>query len=186
MLCIVKNKTMRGFPVTKLILIEGIPGSGKTTIAQKISERYLNKGVPVNLYLEGPGHPVDLGWHACFPIQEYESTLKQYGAYRDEIERNAIFDGEYVLIPFTKVQDNGHLLSLWEDYDVYGGHKRVSDKVACRLTCNRMKAFAVREKDSDAINIFEAAVFQGNINKLMMWENADTDKIIVQMNELCN
>lgn len=35
----------------RLILIEGIPGSGKTTIANKLKEHLVNKGVNVKLYV---------------------------------------------------------------------------------------------------------------------------------------
>lgn len=36
---------------TKLIMVEGIPGSGKSTFAQKIAEFFKNKNVLVNLFL---------------------------------------------------------------------------------------------------------------------------------------
>ena len=37
----------------RLILVEGIPGSGKTTISKKIRDYLMNKGLDVILYNEG-------------------------------------------------------------------------------------------------------------------------------------
>ncbi len=49
---------------TKLILIEGIPGSGKSTIAQKTGEYLSARGLKTKVYAEGQLHPVDLAWCA--------------------------------------------------------------------------------------------------------------------------
>ena len=45
---------------SKLILVEGIPGSGKSTFAQKIADCYSTRGPKTNLYTEGDYHPADL------------------------------------------------------------------------------------------------------------------------------
>ena len=133
--------------MTKLILIEGIPGSGKTTFAKKIAERYRNIGQQVNLYLEGPGHPVDLGWYACFTVLQYNELLNTCNLYRNDIERVAIIDGGYVLIPFSLIQtDDENLSKQWNDFDVYNGSKRIADDIALRLLCNRWRIFCEQEK----------------------------------------
>jgi len=49
----------------KLILVEGIPGSGKTTFARKIAEWYQHRGLTVNLFTEGQSHPPGRPWLEC-------------------------------------------------------------------------------------------------------------------------
>jgi len=41
-------------------MVEGIPGSGKSTFAQKIEEFYTKHNLKANLYNEGSFHPADL------------------------------------------------------------------------------------------------------------------------------
>ena len=79
--------------MTKLILIEGIPGSGKTTIAQKVAERYRNRSRSVNLYLESEAHPADLGWSACVPAKQYNGILEKYPALHKKLESFEVYDG---------------------------------------------------------------------------------------------
>ncbi|WP_017417227.1 zeta toxin family protein [Clostridium tunisiense] len=46
----------------KLILVEGIPGAGKTTTARRIKKRLISEGKNVILYEEGMSHPADMAW----------------------------------------------------------------------------------------------------------------------------
>ncbi|WP_018753592.1 hypothetical protein [Paenibacillus sanguinis] len=57
---------------TRLILVEGLPGSGKTMTAQMIHQLYEETGWPSRLFLEGNGeHPADYEGVA------YKEQLKQ-------------------------------------------------------------------------------------------------------------
>jgi thymidylate kinase len=52
---------------TKLILIEGLPGSGKSTTAGMAAEILKQKGIETNLFLEGNlDHPADYDGVAFF------------------------------------------------------------------------------------------------------------------------
>lgn len=48
----------------KLILVEGIPGAGKTTTARRIKKKIMSEGKNVILYEEGMSHPADMAWNA--------------------------------------------------------------------------------------------------------------------------
>ncbi|MGM0421058.1 MAG: hypothetical protein ACQEQG_08650 [Bacillota bacterium] len=80
---------------TKLILIEGLPGSGKTTTARITQEILREKGVASKLYLEGNlDHPADYDGVAYFSEPEFqqlvdkfredESILKEYTVKKPE------------------------------------------------------------------------------------------------------
>jgi len=73
---------------SKLILVEGIPGSGKTTIAKKISAYFRDMGVNTITYAEGEAHPADLGWIACIPIERYNYLLAYYPQFSEDIKTN--------------------------------------------------------------------------------------------------
>jgi len=73
---------------SKLILVEGIPGSGKTTTANKIVAYYRDNGVNATAYIEGDAHPADLGWIACIPQEHYNSLLARYPQLAEDIKVN--------------------------------------------------------------------------------------------------
>lgn len=60
---------------SRLILVEGIPGAGKTTIARKIKEKLIEEGKDVILYEEGVSHPADMAWNAYLKKEEYDDFI---------------------------------------------------------------------------------------------------------------
>ncbi|MBN2884106.1 MAG: hypothetical protein JXN10_11300, partial [Clostridia bacterium] len=46
-----------GGVMNRLILLEGIPGSGKTTYARRLEEYFTENGLRAKCYLEGENHP---------------------------------------------------------------------------------------------------------------------------------
>ena len=51
--------------MNKLIIIEGLPGSGKTTLAKMIYQRVSSFSSDVRIFVEGDLHPADMAWCAC-------------------------------------------------------------------------------------------------------------------------
>ena len=47
----------------RLILIEGIPGSGKSTLSARLETWLKDQGIAARLYSEGDAHPADLACH---------------------------------------------------------------------------------------------------------------------------
>ena len=62
---------------SRLILVEGIPGAGKTTTARKIKEKLIDEGKEAILYEEGMSHPADMAWNACLKEDEYNDFIKK-------------------------------------------------------------------------------------------------------------
>lgn len=67
----------------RLILVEGIPGSGKTTLANKIKDYLENKGLTAVLFNEGDAHPADLSWQAYLTTDEYNQLLLDYPDHKE-------------------------------------------------------------------------------------------------------
>lgn len=94
----------------KLIMVEGLPGSGKTTTSIKIGEYLTQKlssdtEMTVRVYQEGDLHPTDMAWCACVPMEELETIYRHYPDYREAIERNMniekIGGQDFALIAYT-------------------------------------------------------------------------------------
>lgn len=168
---------------TKLILIEGIPGSGKSTIARKIAGWYEERSITVNLYIEGQSHPADLGWNACVPPTEYGDILRRYGELREDIEKHTVFEGDTAIVAYTQVKTGDRVFyDDMERYEVYDG--RVTDEVFYNLHYGRWRAFAAAAAVKDELNIFECAFLQNHVNELVFWRNADEGEVIKHHNRL--
>ena len=62
-------------------LVEGIQGSGKSTLVRKLSEKHPS----CTAVMEGDYSPIELAWCALMPKKEYEAVLGKYNSIRDEI-----------------------------------------------------------------------------------------------------
>jgi hypothetical protein len=167
----------------KLILIEGIPGSGKSTFARRIAEWYRNRGTAVNLYIEGQSHPADLGWNACVPIAEYGVILRRYERLKDEIARNTVFEDDTAIVAYTLIKtDDRDFYKELESFEVYDG--RAPDERFCKLHYDRWRSFGQNAAGSEERNIFECAFLQNHVNEFLFWRDAGEDAIIEHHNRL--
>ena len=169
--------------MTKLILIEGIPGSGKTSFAKKTAEWYKDRGMTVNLFIEGQKHPADLGWNACVPIGLYHQILDKYAPLREEIEAQTVFEDETAIVAYTQVKTNNrNFYNELEAFEVYDG--RAPDEVFYKLHYERWRKFGRSATDKNERNIFECAFMQNHVNELLFWRNVDEAEIIKHQNRL--
>jgi len=168
---------------TKLIMVEGIPGSGKSTFAQKIADYYKNKDIAVNLFNEGQAHPADLAWSACVPLGSLNNLLFKYSELESEIRKNMSINGDYAIIAYTQVKtDNREFYKELENYEVYDN--RVDFDVFCNLIYSRWSAFGKQAVEKDILNIFECAFFQNHINELQNYQLANKTDIERHLNKL--
>jgi len=168
---------------TKLIMVEGIPGSGKSTFAQKITEYYKNKGVNVNLFNEGDAHPADLAWSACVPLNLLDTLLLKYSEIENDIRKNMSIDGDYAIISYTQVKTNNNAFyKELESYEIYDN--RVAFDIFCDLIYSRWQAFGKQALKKDELNIFECAFLQNNVGELMNFQLANKNEIQKHLNKL--
>ncbi|GGH16369.1 hypothetical protein [Paenibacillus segetis] len=93
----------------KLVIVEGLPGSGKSTHAKWVQELLMEKGIDARLFAEGNlDHPADYDGVACFEQDEYNNLLLEYPSSNEIIEERTIKQGQYRLIPYRKMlEENG-------------------------------------------------------------------------------
>jgi hypothetical protein len=164
-------------------MVEGIPGSGKSTFAKKTAEFYTKRGLRTNLYNEGDYHPADLAWNACIPIGKLESVLSPYADFRDEINKNIHIEDGYAIISYTQIKtENQTFYKDMESYEVYDN--RVPFEVFETLHHKRWEAFGKYAKSKNELTVFECAFLQNHISQLMMWQLADVEIIIQHLNKL--
>lgn len=151
----------------RLVLVEGLPGSGKTTISKKISE-YMSAKRKTNLYQEGDGHPADLAWCACIPFEKLDFIYKKYPTYQQHIESCMYIEDGFVVVPYTQfsIEDNA-FFQLMESYEVYDS--RVGFETFSKLHMTKWKRFEELSEKSDDLTVFECAFLQNHINELLLF-----------------
>lgn len=157
---------------TKLIMIEGIPGSGKSSFARRAAAHYAKRGRQTRLYNEGDAHPADLAWNACIPLAEREQTLAPYAVLRPEIDRQTRIEDGYAIIAYTQVQtQDKSFFAAMEGYEVYD--RRVPYETFAGLHRKRWQAFGKRAEIEDELTIFECALLQNHVTELLLWHLLD-------------
>lgn len=168
----------------KLIIIEGIPGSGKTTTAKLIEEHYRSIGKKVKKYQEGDLHPVDLAWCAVMTEHEYDHALKMCDEVVDNIKRHTKKSGDKYIVAYTKIglpMKDPRITTLFEPKEVYGA--RVDKDTFIRIHRSLWNEFFSSTHDED-IAIFECTFLQNHVVELMLTYNCDEKTIIKEVTAL--
>lgn len=170
----------------RLILVEGIPGSGKTTISKKIKNHLVSKGLEVLLYNEGDMHPADMAWNALLNMDEYNNIIDEYKTHEKIIKENSIFEDDYVILAYTKLgfhRKQNKLMNFLEEREIYDG--RVSADTFKQIHLKRWKKFGEEMKENkNKIVIFECSFLQNHVNELLAIHDKDFDYIRDYLNEL--
>ena len=170
---------------TKLVLFEGIPGSGKTTLTKKTYDYLSSKDLECRHYLEGGLHPVDLVWCAYLTLDEYYALLEEYPQYADSIIQSAQIEEHSAVIAYLQMKThNEELMAYLQSKEIFDG--RLNTEHFCDLFIKRFKQFAAKNAGRDAIQLFDCAVLQNQINELLCFHNVDHTFIVNHIHNLMN
>lgn len=176
---------------SRLILVEGIPGAGKTTTARKIKEKLIDEGKEAILYEEGMSHPADMAWNACLKEDEYNDFIKKCSEMWEgskksiskeelisRIQRQTRIEDNNVILAYTKIDfPEDCYWSLIGDVaskEICDGRKSLDEFRDIHL--RRWSKFADQALLNDNIYIFECAFLQNHIFELLgVYEKSDEE-----------
>ncbi|MGG1661287.1 hypothetical protein [Brevibacillus sp. NRS-1366] len=157
---------------TKLILVEGTWGAGKTTTATFIQNTLEQRKIKSRLYTEGClDHPVDPDHVSCFSHAGYDEILESYPDESEQIRKMTYRIGSYFLIPFLKMKrKNEHVIpeELWarlQSSDIYNGD--LSQYLHCKVVLELWDHFATVQHEKDEVIVLECCFLQNPVVTLM-------------------
>lgn len=147
--------------------IEGLQGSGKSTLVRKLSEKYTD----YMAICEGDYSPIELAWCAYVDKATYEVLLEKYNTIRSEIEKMSFEEDDHMIICYTKIiTDVSGFHKDLEQYEIYNG--RVSKARFREIVLRRFQNWYGDE------NIFECSIFQNIVEDMILFQNCSDEEII--------
>jgi len=167
-----------------IIFIEGVSGIGKSTTVNKLGDELRNFGYTVKCHNEGdPDNPLHLCWAAYLEIHEYENLLLAYPVFAEELSKNIIYRGEYILLRYQLRRTPLYSKELTDElykreFCFNPANAVVPLSKFTEVFANLWKKYA----DSDDINIdyaiFDASLVSHMTNDLIRNYNASENELI--------
>ena len=147
--------------------IEGLQGSGKSTLVQKMSERKPN----CIAIREGEYSPIELSWCAYMAEKTYQEKLDHYSDMHKMIEEKTYSEGNKKIVCYTKIKtaNRGFYKDL-EQYEIYNNRVPYDDFKSIILS-------RYRTWNQDHM-IFECSLFQNIVEDMILFRCASNDEIM--------
>ncbi len=174
---------------SKLVLIEGLPGFGKTTTAQLVHEILTEMNIKSQLFLEGNlEHPADYDGVACFKKYEFDELLSTHEKFRDLLSNRMIKQGNNYFLEYRKIKNEygssfpDELLHAVVKNDVY----ELSLDQNRKLITERWKKFTESVLNGSDTFVFDCCFIQNPVTMGMIKYGAKKEDVISYVIELAS
>lgn len=176
---------------TTLIILEGIPGSGKTTTSQLLHEYFLESEINSHIFIEGSEHPIDLPFFAYLSLEEYDFLLLKYEKQAEWLEQNSIIEEDYVLSPYKIPEpypkDDALIEYLASKEFCYSRKPIVSFDIFKKVFCRRFEKYVNEMVTESKVTIFESVLLQHQIHDInRLYPEVNESEIIEYLVMLAN
>ena len=167
----------------RLILVEGLPGTGKTTISKWLAAALTSRGESVALMSEGDERvPCDFYNTAGIPKKEFESLCAKHNFDRDTLLKIALSTKNYVCLRLDKCPDNVlEKIKCWDMGEESNQHITIADYISCAL--ERLEYWAASQMSNSETIIIDSGYLQNPINGLL-FRGATNEKVRTFVNAI--
>ena len=166
---------------TRLIIVEGIPGSGKTTTAKRIRDWIDGKGMKPLLYLEDSSdHPVDLDNLSYFDEEQYQRFVEKYSDYQQTIEKvsEKSSDGYFVFYRQLHEMANEKIPEdLFAILYAHDAHDTLPPEKYRALLLERWRRFSAQALENEVLTIFECCFLQNPLTIFIGKHNHEVNEV---------
>jgi ABC-type dipeptide/oligopeptide/nickel transport system ATPase component len=172
---------------SKLILVEGLPGSGKSTTARLIHDLLIEKGVNAELYVEGNlEHPADYEGVAYFTEGEFENLLARSGNLKKIFQDQVLVKNGRYLLPYMKIKTElgdkitEDFLAEFYQRDIY----ELPLELNIQVIAESWTEFARKAESENKVYIFECCFIQNPVTVGMVKYGAPDEVSIEYVQKL--
>lgn len=172
---------------SKLILVEGLPGSGKSTTARLIHDILIENGVNAELYMEGNlDHPADYEGVAYFTVEEFESLLARSGGLGNTFQDRVLVKNGRYLLPYMKIKTelgdkfSEDLLAEICQKDIY----ELPLELNIQVIAESWAGFARKAETENKVYVFECCFIQNPVTVGMVKYGAPVEVSIKYVKKL--
>lgn len=169
--------------MSRIIFIEGIPGSGKTTFSRRLSNFLFENGERVINFEEGDLHPIDLAWCSIIPKDKFKQLLIKHNKYSEQILKYSKLSNNNYITAYTKIRVDDKDINLYEDFEIYEIY-RDNDYNHFKDTHFKLWKDFYYISEAETSYIFECIFLQNHINELILKFNKTEEEIITYFNDL--
>ncbi len=153
--------------MAQLIMVEGLPGSGKSTTAHYLSGWLAERGHPVAAFAEGrTDHPVDFEQVAVLSTETFIGLVAEFPAQGDDLIRGAEKVGDSWLVRYGQRRAwPCELRARLAEHDAYDG--TITPELHRRVLRESWDAFGDKAAHGPEVYLFECVLVQNPISALM-------------------
>ncbi len=152
---------------TKLVIVEGLPGTGKTSTARYVADLLAGSGQDVSLFQEGAS--------TTPPISRASPCSRRKAGHATLLRERAAACGHGLLVPYLLLHEDAGLppalLAGLERHDVYS--EMHPQETYSSLLLWRWRAFAAAQAHQDATAVFECSLLQNPLCALFVQRDAN-------------